>query len=454
MISTAEVIVVGMGPAGESVAGQLAEAGLDVVGIDRELVGGECPYWGCVPSKMMVRAAHLLAEARRIPGVAGKTDVVADWAPVAARIRAEATDDWDDAVAVERFEGKGGRFVRGEGRIVAPGVVEVGGERIGATKGIVIATGTRAAIPPVPGLADTPYWTNREAIAVEELPSSVIVLGAGAIGAELSQVYARFGVDVTVVEAVERVLPLEEPEVSEVVAEVFRSEGIDVRTGVTADAVAHDGGAFTVTLSDGSELTAEQLLVATGRRTDLPGLGVGAIGVDESGRFLAVDEHLRVTDSVWAVGDITGEGAFTHVGMYQAAIAVADILGHDHEPADYRALPRATFTDPEVGSAGLTEAAARERGIDVRTAVQLVPHTARGWLHATGNEGVIKLVADASTGTLVGASVAGPNGGEVIGLLTVAIHAAIPVSTLRSMIWAYPTFHRGVEDALGQLDLA
>jgi pyruvate/2-oxoglutarate dehydrogenase complex dihydrolipoamide dehydrogenase (E3) component len=450
---SADVIVIGMGPAGESVAGQLAEAGLDVVGIDRELVGGECPYWGCVPSKMMIRAAHLLAEARRIPGVAGKVEVVPDWSLVAERIRAEATDDWDDTVAVERFEGKGGRFVRGEGRLVAPGVIAVGDRTFRATRGIVIATGTRAAVPPIPGLAETPYWTNREAIETEQLPESIIVLGGGAIGVELAQVFARFGVQVAIVEALGRLVPLEEPEAGEVVAEVFEAEGIAVHTGTAATRVEHRNESFVVTLDDGTVLDADRLLVATGRRTDLAGVGVAALGLDETARSLDVDENLRVTDGVWAVGDITGKGAFTHVGMYQADIAVADILGNDHEPASYAALPRVTFTDPEVGAAGMTEAQARDAGVDVRTATVRVPHTARGWLHKTGNDGFIKLVADAATGTLVGATAAGPNGGEVLGLLALAVHAQVPVARLRTMIWAYPTFHRGIEDAVRALDV-
>lgn len=449
----ADVVVIGMGPAGEAVAGLLAEAGLDVVGIDRELVGGECPYWGCVPSKMMIRAAHLLAEARRIPGMAGTAEVSPDWAPVAARIRAEATDDWDDTVAVERFVGKGGRFVRGQGRLVGPGLVTVGDRAFQATTGVVIAAGTQASVPPIPGLGDTPFWTNREAIEVKDLPESIIVLGGGAIGAELAQVYARFGVEVTIVEALDRLLPLEEPEAGEVVAEVFASEGITVLTGVTATAVAYDSGRFTVELADGQVAEAEKLLVATGRRSDLSGIGAAAIGLDETARAVPVDEHLRVADGVWAVGDITGKGAFTHVGMYQAAIAVADILDRDHEPATYAALPRVTFTDPEVGSVGMTEQQARDAGIDVRTAQTRVPHTARGWLHKTGNEGFIKLVADAATGLLIGATAAGPSGGEVLGLLALAVHAQVPPARLRTMIWAYPTFHRGIEDALAVLDI-
>ncbi|MEQ4722250.1 FAD-dependent oxidoreductase [Nonomuraea sp. B19D2] len=187
-----DVIVIGMGPGGEEVAGRLAEAGLRVAGIEAKLVGGECPYWGCVPSKMMIRAADLLAEARRIPGMAGEAGVQPDWAPVARRIRQEATDDWNDKVAVDRFEGKGGHFVRGHGRITAPGQVSVDGERVlRARRGIVIATGTEPAVPPIPGLDGTPYWTNREAIETKEVPASLIVLGGGAVGTELAQVFAR-----------------------------------------------------------------------------------------------------------------------------------------------------------------------------------------------------------------------------------------------------------------------
>jgi len=277
------------------------------------------------------------------------------------------------------------------------------------------------------------------------------VLGGGAIGAELTQVYARFGVDVTIVEALERLLPLEEPEAGQLLAEVFRGEGIDVVTDSAATNVSYDGK-FRVVLADGRELEAEQLLVATGRRVDLAGIGAETLGVDiATARALTVDEHLRVTDGVWAVGDVTGRGAFTHVAMYQSKIAVADILGQPHTPADYAALPRVTFTDPEVGSVGLTAEAAGDTGIDVAIGHAEVPSTARGWIHKAGNEGFIQLVADRRRRVLVGATSMGPNGGEVLGLLTLAVHARTPIDELRSMIYAYPTFHRGIEDALRNL---
>src|SRR2546421_433637 len=231
MADEVDVVVVGMGVGGEEVAGRLASAGLSVVGIENRLVGGECPYWGCVPSKMMIRAANLLAEARRIPGMAGAAEVHPDWTPVARRIREEATDDWDDRVAVERFEGKGGRFVRGRARLRGPGLVEVADREYEATRAVVVATGTSPSVPPIDGLAGTPYWTNREAIEAATLPASLLVLGGGAIGLELAQAYARFGVTTTVVEALDRLLAMEEPESSALAAEALAADGIAFRTG-------------------------------------------------------------------------------------------------------------------------------------------------------------------------------------------------------------------------------
>lgn len=451
MSNEADVIVVGMGVGGEEVAGRLAEAGLEVVGIEANLVGGECPYWGCVPSKMMIRAANVLAETRRVPGMAGESSVRPDWTPVASRIRDEATDNWDDRVAVERFEAKGGRFVRGRARLTGPGTVEVDGRTVTARRGLVVATGTKPSVPPIPGLADVDYWTNREAIETTTVPRSLVVLGGGAIGAELAQVFARFGSNVTVVEALDRLLPPEEPEASELIAAVFARQGLTVRTGKRAENVVQSGGRIIITLSDGDCVEGDKVLVATGRHVDLGTLGLSAIGVDPQARAIPVDGHMRVAPGVWAVGDVTGVGAFTHVAMYQAHVAVADILGKDHAPADYRALPRVTFTDPEVGSVGITELAARESGLPVRTGQAALPSSARGWIHKAGNDGLIKLVADTKRDVLVGATSIGPAGGEVLGLLALAVHAQVPVPVLRQMIFAYPTFHRAVEAALEDL---
>src|SRR6476469_8800606 len=418
---TFDVIVIGLGPGGEHVAGSLAERGLRVLGVDRRLVGGECPYWGCIPSKMMIRAADALAEARRVDGLAGSVgDVLPDWSVVATRIREEATDDWDDRVAVERLTGKGATFVRGTARIAGPGRVDVDGTAYTATTGIVVNTGTTAAIPPVDGLADTPYWTNHDIVAATELPGSIVVLGGGAIGCELSQVMARFGVDVTIVEAADRILALEEPEVSDHLESALEADGISVRVGVGAEKVTHDGSAVTVTLADAKD-----------------------------SRSSPVDYRCRVADGGWAVGDITGKGAFTHVSMYQAGVVIRDVLGDDGPPAEYAALPRVTFTDPEVGAVGMTEAQAREQLTNVQVGLTPLGETTRGWIARA--DGLIKVVADADRGVLVGATTMGPAGGEVLGALAVAVHGEVPIERLRSMIYAYPTLHRGIEDALGRL---
>jgi pyruvate/2-oxoglutarate dehydrogenase complex dihydrolipoamide dehydrogenase (E3) component len=356
-----DVVVVGLGVGGEEVAGRLAEAGLSVVGIEQGLVGGECPYWGCVPSKMMIRAANLLAEARRVDGMAGQADVHPDWTPVARRIREEATDDWDDQVAVDRFTGKGGRFVRGYGRLLGPGRVAVGDETFEASRGVVIGVGTSPAIPPIRGLAGTPYWTHREAIEAETLPSSLVVLGGGAVGLELAQVFARFGVRVSVVEALDRLIAPEEPESSALVAGALAADGVEARTSASVDEVGHAHEEFQVRLADGSTLRAEALLVSTGRRAELDELGLETVGVDPGARFVKVDERMRAGDRLWAVGDVTGHGGFTHVAMYQAGIAVRDILGEDGPPADYRALPRVTFHRPRGRVGGHDRAAGAGR---------------------------------------------------------------------------------------------
>ncbi|MDQ1542198.1 MAG: hypothetical protein QOH29_2924 [Actinomycetota bacterium] len=447
-----DAVVIGMGPGGEDVAGRLAEAHLDVIGIDERLVGGECPYWGCVPSKMMIRAANALAEGRRIPSLAGDSRVSPDWAPVAARIRNEATDNWNDAVAVQRFEGKGGRFVRGHGRVTGPDTVAVGDREFQARRAIVLNTGTQPAIPPIPGLAGTPLWTNREAIETTEVPASLLVLGGGAIGAELAQVFARFGANVTVIEAAAHLLPGEDPDAGALLASVFAREGVGVRVNTKAVGVRHDGTGFTVDLEGGNSVNGQQLLVATGRRVDLAAAGLGAIGVDVSAPAVPVDTRMRVAPGVWAIGDMTGKGAFTHVSMYQAEIALADILGLDGvAEADYRAVPRVTFTDPEIASVGMTQAQAAQAGIDVLVGRTDMASTARGWIHGPGNDGFIKLVADANRRIVLGATVIGPSGGEVLSALIVAVHAQVPIDSLLSMIYGYPTFHRGILAALQDL---
>ncbi|WP_310963289.1 dihydrolipoyl dehydrogenase family protein [Nocardioides terrisoli] len=445
-VTDCDVVVLGLGPGGEHAATKLAQAGLQVVAVDQRLVGGECPYFGCVPSKMMIRAADALGEARRVRDLAGAAEVRPDFAPVARRIRDEATDDWDDTVAVERLEGAGVRFVRGTGRLVGPGRVRVGDTDYAARRGVVLNTGTEPAVPPIDGLADTPYWTNRDAVRVTDLPATLAVIGGGAIGAELTQVFSRFGVEVTLLEVADRLLAPEEPEASAAIEKAFAGEGIRVVTGAQIHRVSHDSGTFTVDLGD-EQVKVDKLLIAAGRRNNLADIGLDTVGLDPSAEVIDTDERMRAGERLWAVGDITGKGAFTHVSMYQAAVAVRDLLGEDGPWADYRAVSRVTFTDPEVGSVGMTEKQAQDAGLDVATGSADLG--ARGWIAEAA--GLVKLVADAGRGVLVGATAVGPSGGEILSMLATAVHAEVPVDTLKGMHFAYPTYHRAVETALGDL---
>ena len=454
-----DLVVIGLGPGGEALATAVAKAGLRVVAVDKHLVGGECPYYGCIPTKMMVRAADLVAEAGRADQLSGDVTMASSWAPVAERVSVQATDHWDDRVAVERLEAAGATVRHGVARLDGPKRVVVrapdGGETAyAADKGVVLNPGTRPSWPGVPGLEGTPFWTNRDAVQVTTLPGSLIVLGGGPIGCELAQVFARFGVQVTVVQQGPRLLPANEPEAAALLEDVFVHEGIRVLTDAQTTRVSYEHGTFTLSFGDGQELSADKLLVAAGRKTNLQDLDLFTVDIDPSVHFLEVDDRMRVAgvDGLWAIGDVTGKGAFTHVSMYQSAIAGRDILGEDGPPAAYHALPHTTFTDPEVAGVGMTEAQAREAGTSVRTGSTKLEESSRGFTHGPGARGLIKVVEDADRGVLIGATVVGPAGGEIIGFLEVAVHAAVPVDTLRSMIYPYPTFHRAIESALADLD--
>jgi pyruvate/2-oxoglutarate dehydrogenase complex dihydrolipoamide dehydrogenase (E3) component len=422
--------------------------GLKVVGIEPYLVGGECAFWACLPSKLMIRAGNLLAEGRRVNGKAGTAEVTADWGLVASRVRGEVTWDWEGMWGIERFESRGGRLIQGYGRLDGPKSVVVNDERITARLGVVVATGSKFVVPPIPGLKEVEYWGTHDVIGAEGLPDSVVVLGGGVVGCELGQLMARFGAQVTIVEGSERLLPAEEPEASAELAKAFEAEGIAVMTGSAVVQAADREGMTVLTLADGSEVSGERLLVAIGKRPNVVGIGLETVGIDAAAGAVPVDEWMRAGDGLWAMGDVTGKSLMTHVAEYQSAIVAADILGQDWQPARYDAVPRVTFTDPEVAGVGLTEVGARAAGLDVVTVVKNLAASFRGWLHGSGN-GVIKLVVEKESGCLVGGTAVGPNAGELLGLLGVAVHARIPVSDLQSMIYAFPTFNSAIGEAIG-----
>lgn len=430
-----DVVVLGLGAGGEYAARKLAEAGLEVVGVERDLVGGECPFWGCTPSKLLIHTAHQ-----------GKP-----WSRAAERIR-EANHDWTDDHHAGPLLEAGVRVVRGHGRLDGPRRVSVtasaGTETYAARLGVLLNTGTAPAVPDIPGLAATPYWTNRDVMRQSEPPASLAVIGAGPIGSELAQAFARFGTRVTMLEVQDRMLCPEEPEACEVVSRALRDDGVEIRTGVQVAGVRHDDDGFEVEV-DGDRVRAERLLVATGRRMNLPDVGLETVGLDPEAQRVETDERMRAGDGLWAVGDITGRGAYTHLSIYQAQVVVRDLLGEDGPWADYRAVSHVTFTDPEVGSVGLTEEQARDQGLRVAVGHADIPRSSRGWINEA--EGIVKVVADADRDVLVGATVVAPYGGEVVALLTAAVHAEIPIATLRGMHYAYPTFHRAVAAALADL---
>lgn len=448
-----DVVVLGLGPGGEYAARKLAEAGLVVVGVDRALIGGECPFWGCTPSKLMVRPADLLAVARRVSDLAGEVDLRPDWGPVAARIR-EANHDWTDDHHAGPLIDAGVRVVRGRGRLEGPGRVRVetdaGPREFVATRGVVVNTGTEPDRPDIEGLAATPYWSNREAMKVEEVPATLGIIGGGPNGVELAQAFTQFGSRVTLWEAGAHLLGAEEPEAGRLLAQLMRGQGLTVHTDADVTRVDHDGE-FVVT-ADTDEVRVERLLVATGRANQITDIGLETVGLDPQADVVEVDDRSRAGERLWAVGDITGRGAFTHVSRYQAAVAVADILGEEDLRAEYHAVSRVIFTDPEIGAVGVTEAQAREAGMPVGVSVVDVAKSSRGWIHGPGTRGLIKLVSDHERGVLVGATVVAPYGGEVLGMLVTAVHARVPIAELRRMHFAYPTFHRTIEVALARLE--
>ncbi|GAA2675566.1 MULTISPECIES: NAD(P)/FAD-dependent oxidoreductase [Actinosynnema] len=439
-----DVIVIGGGPVGENAAARTAAAGLRTALVEADLLGGECSYWACMPSKALLRPGHALAAAKRVPGVPVGDRL--DPAAVLAR-RDSFTSHWDDAGQVSWAEGAGIVVVRGRGSLAGERRVDVDGRVLTASRAVVVCTGSAVSLPPLDGLDATPHWTSREATSAKEVPESLVVLGGGVVGVEMAQAWARLGTEVTLVLSGERPLPKFEAFAGDLVAEGLRADGVRIVTGARARAVERVDGGVRLT-GDGVDVTAAHLLIATGRKPATTGIGVEQFGF-EAGKALPVDDAGRVrgVDWLYAAGDVTGRAMLTHQGKYAArAVGTAIATGAvDPEPwtpavatADHTAVPQVVFTDPEVAFVGRTEAQAREAGLDVRV-VDLDLAVAGSSLHADGYRGKARMVVDESTRTLVGVTFAGPDTAELLHAATVAIVGGVTVDRLWHAVPAYPT---------------
>jgi pyruvate/2-oxoglutarate dehydrogenase complex dihydrolipoamide dehydrogenase (E3) component len=440
------VLVLGAGSSGEHFVGALRRLDhtAQITVVERELAGGECSYYACLPTKTLLRPTEVLASARLAPGAAealtGEIDVerVLWW-------RDQVTDGRDDSWHVGWLETQGAELVRGDARIVHRGAVVVG-EREFEFDDIVIATGSHPSVPPIDGMEDVDYWTNRDAIWASRMPASIVVLGGGAVGVELAQFFRRMGSEVTIVERNNHLLPRLEPDAGEVLAERFVQDGIRVVLAARAASVDETPHGVCVSL-DSSQLEAERLLVATGRRPNVTGIGLELLGVEVTERGVAVDDRLRAADGVWAIGDAAGVGLLTHLGKYQARVAAANIVGRDVR-ADYRAIPAAVFTDPQVGSVGHMD------GDGVVTARFDIIGGRLSTYERPKRPGFVKLAADRDRRVLVGAIAVGPEAGEWLGQLTLAVRAEVPIHVLLDTIQPYPTFSEAIFGALLELAAA
>jgi pyruvate/2-oxoglutarate dehydrogenase complex dihydrolipoamide dehydrogenase (E3) component len=444
-----DVVCLGGGVAGEAIAGGLKGSGLSLAVVERELVGGECPYWGCIPSKTLLRSGETLAEALRARILAAsRVEFDVDFPKVSKRVLWMARD-LDDTGAAAALEATGAKLIRGVGSLVDLHTVAVGGEQIVARKAVVIANGGTAAIPPIPGLDKVEYWTNRQATLPRELPARLAVLGGGAVGVELAQAFARLGSKVTVIEAGPRFLGLEEPEAGAALRPHLEADGITLFVGDPCVAVEPHPAGVMVSLQSGTIVEADRLLVATGRRANFEAWRESGLAQTERG-WLKVDPlTLEAHANVYGAGDVTGLGGFTHLAYYHGQVIARRLRGEDAR-ADHTAVPRVTFTDPEVASVGLSEATAIERGLDVVVAGADPAETARGYIHDF-HGGALKLVADRKRGVLVGATMVTPRAGEILGELVLAVKVGTPVQALADVIHPFPAFNRVLGAVLGDL---
>jgi pyruvate/2-oxoglutarate dehydrogenase complex dihydrolipoamide dehydrogenase (E3) component len=442
-----DAVILGAGPGGEVALNTLLKAGRRVALVEENVIGGECSNWGCIPTKTLLRPPELKGKCERAAGVGAP---VLDF-PRLAAYRDYMVSSHDDSSRVARYGERGATVLKEHGRLAGRGRVEANG-RVLETDAVIVATGAEAVVPPIPGLAEAGYWTNREATDLNEIPASAVVIGGGAVGIELAQFLSRFGSRVTIVQGAERLAEREAERIGELLAEILAEDGIELRLGVQASAVRLEGDERVVTLGDGSEARGEVLIVATGRRPRTRDIGLETVGIEPGRRGIEIDDRCRAGDGVWAIGDCTVHGGFTHVAKYQARIAAASILGHEEVKADYRAVPRVTFTNPEVAAVGLSEADARAAGVDVAAATIELPTTiARPYTFEENPTGTFGVVVDASRGVLVGAWAVAPLASEWIHQAVLAIRAEIPTWVLRDTIAQFPSFSEAFGAALRML---
>jgi pyruvate/2-oxoglutarate dehydrogenase complex dihydrolipoamide dehydrogenase (E3) component len=439
---TFDVVVIGAGPGGEVAAGRLAQAGLDVAIIEADKVGGECSYYACIPSKSLLRPGELLAEARRVQGVAqaitGPLDV-----PAILNRRDDLIGHLDDSGQLPWLSDRGVTLIRGWARLDGEKRILVGDEVVLARQAVILAGGTVPSIPPIDGLADAKPWTNREATTATDIPDSLVIIGGGVVGVEMSQAYTSLGARVTLVEGERHLLPREEVFACEQVTDSLREQGADIRTGAKATAVRRTGNQVAVSLSDGSTATADQVLVAAGRTPATADLGLETVGLTAGG-YVSVDENMQVPGQDWlyVIGDLNGRALFTHMAKYQAALAGGAILGKPmaaEHLADGPGSPRVVFTDPQVGAVGHTTKSAAAAGLQVRVVDIATNANAGGAFYSPGAAGTSRFLVDEARDVLVGVTITGSEVADFIHAATIAVVGEVPLSRLRHAVPSFPT---------------
>ena len=439
-MKTFDVVVIGGGPAGEVAAGRLGGDGLKVALVERELVGGECSFWACMPSKALLRPAEALAEVQRVQGAAEAVTGSLDVGSILRR-RDEIIHDLDDSSQLPWLEKNGVTLIRAEARVTGERTLEAGGETIEARRAVIVATGSRATMPSIEGLSEAAPWTSREITTTKHVPASLIIVGAGVVGAEMAQAYATLGSTVVLIEPGERILKHEEPFAAEQVTEALRERGVDVRLNTGVDKVARASGQVTATLDDGSTVTGEEIVVAAGRTPNSE--VVEALGY-EPGKPIEVDDWMVSTKHDWlyALGDVNGRVLLTHMGKYHASVAADHIAGrrtHVQHAANDRLSPRVIFTDPQVAGVGHTEHSAAEVGLNVRIVEVKTSGNAGASFYGRGAPGTARMIVDEDRKVIVGATITGAEIGEFIHPFTIAIVGEVPMDQLWHAIPCFPT---------------